>query len=215
MVLASTPESPLSRRLLTLGVGLVLVAVGVALMITAELGVAPYDVLTTGLAATTGIEIGIAAMILPLVFTVLGWALGGRVGPGTAIAVVVVGPVLGLVLELLPDSLEAMLPRLALLAAGFLIISAGITGVVIAEIGPGPAELVMLAIHEKGYPLAPVRTGIEVASVAVGWILGGQIGAGTVAVALLIGPTLRWMLTTSGYTNARAAQASDLASPGA
>jgi uncharacterized membrane protein YczE len=73
----------------------------------------------------------------------------------------------------------------------------------------------MLAIHDKGYPLAPVRTGIELTCVAIGWALGGQIGAGTVVVALLIGPLLRWMLSTAGFDAARSVRATDCAAPGA
>ncbi len=214
MRLAATPQTPVLRRLGILATGLVLVAGGVALMIRAEIGVAPYDVLTTGLADLTGIEIGIAAMLLPLAFTLLGWALGGTVGPGTVLAVLLVGPLLGLALHLLPD-VDPMAARLALFAVGFAVLSAGITSVVIAEIGPGPAELLMLAIHRRGHALAPVRTAIEVVSVAIGWAMGGQVGAGTVVVALLIGPTLRWTLSASGYDATAAAEASDRAAPGA
>jgi uncharacterized membrane protein YczE len=203
-----------ARRLGTLGIGFVLVAAGVAMMIRGEIGVAPYDVLTTGIADAAGIEIGIAAMLLPLAFTLLGWALGRRPGPGTLLAVVLVGPILGFFLDALPHH-EAMAPRLLLFALGFLLIGAGVTAVVVAEIGPGPAEIVMLAIHDKGYPLAPARTGIELTCVALGWIIGGQIGAGTVVVAVLIGPLLRWMLTTAGFDANRTAEVTDCAAPGA
>lgn len=213
-MLAATPESPVARRLATLAIGLVLVGSGVALMIRAELGVAPYDVLSTGLAELLRIDIGLAAMLLPLAFTALGWALGRRPGPGTLLAVLLVGPILGAVLDALPTH-EAMIPRLALFAVGFPLIAAGITAVVIAEIGPGPAEIVMLAIHDKGLPLAPVRTGIELTCVALGWAIGGQIGVGTVLVALLIGPLLRWMLSAAGFDPQRAGPATDCASPGA
>lgn len=215
MAIAAPLDASLTRRLVTLGAGLLGVAVGVALMITGEIGVAPYDVLTTGLAESTGLQIGIAAMVLPLVFTVIGWALGGRVGPGTAIAVLVVGPVLGIVLELLPDDIEPLAPRIALFGVGFAVLALGITAVVVAEIGAGPAELVMLAISQRGFPLAPVRTAIEVASVAVGWAMGGQVGAGTIVVAVLIGPALRRLLTAAGYDQVQAERASNLAAPGA
>jgi len=215
MAIAAPLDASLTRRLVTLGAGLLGVAVGVALMITGEIGVAPYDVLTTGLAESTGLQIGIAAMVLPLVFTVIGWALGGRVGPGTAIAVLVVGPVLGIVLELLPDDIEPLAPRIALFGVGFAVLALGITAVVVAEIGAGPAELVMLAISQRGFPLAPVRTAIEVASVAVGWAMGGQVGAGTIVVAVLIGPALRRLLTAAGYDQVQAERASKLAAPGA
>ncbi|MFP5255644.1 MAG: YczE/YyaS/YitT family protein [Acidimicrobiia bacterium] len=200
---AATPDSSIRRRLGTLALGLVLVATGVAMTIRGELGVAPYDVLTTGLSEATGLDIGLAAMLLPLLFTVLGWLLGRRPGPGTVLAVLLVGPILGLVLDLLPEQ-ELLAVRIPLFAVGFVLIAAGITAVIVAEIGPGPAEIVMLAIHDRGYPLAPTRTGIEVTCVAIGWVLGGQIGAGTVIVALLVGPVLKRMLAFAGYPTAPA-----------
>ncbi|MGV3759420.1 MAG: YczE/YyaS/YitT family protein [Actinomycetota bacterium] len=203
MMLAATSETPVLRRLGVLALGLVLVATGVAMMIRGELGVAPYDVLTTGLAEATGLEIGLAAMVLPLLFTLLGWALGRRPGPGTVLAVLLVGPILGLVLRILAER-ELLAIRIPLFAVGFVLIAAGITAVIVAEIGPGPAEIVMLAIHDRGFPLAPTRTGIEVACVALGWVLGGQIGVGTVIVAVLIGPVLKHMLAFAGYPTAPA-----------
>jgi uncharacterized membrane protein YczE len=214
MALAAPPDASVTRRLGTLALGLVLVGVGVAMTITAEIGVAPYDVLTTGLVDLTGMPIGVAAMLLPLAFVVIGWGLGRRPGPGTVLAVLFVGPILGLALDALP-AYEAMGPRLGLFAVGFALVATGITAVVVAEIGPGPAELVMLALHERGHPLAPVRTAIELMSVAVGFVMGGQVGLGTLVFASLIGVTLRWMLTTAGYVARPAAEASDCASPGA
>jgi uncharacterized membrane protein YczE len=208
------PDASFRRRVLVLLLGLGIVSFGVALTIQAELGVAPYDVLSTGIRDTFGIPIGVAAVILPAIFMGLGMALGGRIGPGSVLAVVLVGPMLGGFLALLPE-LEAIVPRLACFVAGFVIITIGITLVVVPEIGPGPAELLMLAVHHRGYPLAPARTAIEVASVAVGWAMGGQVGAGTIVFAVLIGPALRWSLTTAGYDARRAAEASDAASPGA
>lgn len=59
------PDSTVARRVITLLVAIVCVAVGVASMINAELGVAPYDVTSTGLAEVLGIPIGLAAVLLP------------------------------------------------------------------------------------------------------------------------------------------------------
>lgn len=214
MPIAAPPDAPVARRLGTLGAGLVLVGVGVACTIRAEVGVAPYDVLTTGIVALTGMSIGIAAMLLPLAFVLIGMALGARPGAGTVLAVLFVGPILGVVLDALP-TYEAMAPRLVLFVFGFAVITAGITAVVVASIGPGPAELVMLAVHDRGVPLAPARTGIELSCVALGWALGGQVGAGTVVFAVLIGPALKRCLAVAGFDAQRVATVSDLAAPGA
>ena len=95
-------DASMAHRLAVQLLGLVAVATGVACTIRAELGVAPYDVVTTGMHELLDIPIGVAAMLLPLVFLVLGRALGGRVGVGSVLDVVLVGPVLGLVLDRAP-----------------------------------------------------------------------------------------------------------------
>ncbi len=214
MSLAATSDTPVVRRVGTLVLGLALVGVGVALTIRAELGVAPYDVLTTGLVDLTDLPIGVAAMVVPLAFVVLATALGGRPGPGTVLSVLLVGPVLDLALDALPTH-ESMAPRLLMFAGGFVTLTAGITAVVIPRIGAGPAELLMLSIHDRGLSLAPVRTGIELTCVALGWAIGGQVGVGTVLIAVLIGPALKRTLAAAGFDPQRAAEASDCAAPGA
>ena len=214
MPLAATVDSPVTRRLGTLVAGLLLVSTGVALMIRAEVGVAPYDVFSTGVADTFGVPIGLAAMVVPVVFVGLGVLLGGSVGVGTVLAVAVVGPVLGLVLGALPE-VEAMAPRLALFVVGGGLVACGITAVVIAELGAGPAEVLMLAVHGRGHELARTRTAIEVSSVAAGWVLGGQVGVGTAAFAVSIGPALRWLLRRAGYRAEEASAAALRAEPGA
>lgn len=194
-----------ARRLGIFLAGLVCVAVGVACMIRAELGVAPYDVLTTGLHERFGIPMALAAVLLPMVFLAAGAALGGRLGVGSLLAVVLVGPMLGVALDVLPD-LDAMAPRLVLYAGGFVVLVVGVALVIVPELGAGPAELLMLAIHQRGLALVPVRTGIELACVAAGWALGGQVGAGTVVFALLVGPALGQALDRLGYATRPAAE---------
>jgi uncharacterized membrane protein YczE len=211
--LAPTGAS-LGRRLLLQLVGVGLVATGVALMIDAELGVAPYDVVTTGMHEQLGVPIGLAAVLLPAVFIGLGLLAGGKVGPGTVFDLVLVGPLLGVILDALPH-VHAMAVRIPMYGVGFGAIALGIVLVIVPDLGAGPAEVLMLAVADKGYRVAPVRTAIELACVAVGWVMGGQVGVGTVVFALAIGPVLRRLLTWAGESPEEAATRSDTASPGA
>ena len=58
-----------------------------------------------------------------------------------------------------------------------------------ARFGPGPREGLMTGIHRKfGWRIWIVRTAIEVTVLSIGWLLGGNVGLGTLAFALLIGP---------------------------
>lgn len=194
----TTPVRRVPPGPVTFVVGLISVAVGVSLCIRADLGVAPYDALTTGVAALTGLPMGVAAMITPVAFVAVAVVMGSRPRGGTLVTILVIGPVLGLVLELLPVS-DAMTVRLGYWLLGFVVLIVGVTAVIVADLGPGPAELLMLAIHHRGHRLDHSRTVVEVVSVAFGWVMGGQVGAGTLAFAVLIGPVLRRTLDLSGF----------------
>jgi uncharacterized membrane protein YczE len=208
------PGASLRARLLVLAAGIGLVATGVAVTIHAELGVAPYDVVTTGMHETLGLPLGAAAVVLPVVFVALGVLCGGRIGVGTLICTALVGPVLGVVDDALP-TVEHLAVRLPRYACGFCCITAGIVACILPELGAGPAEVLMLAIADRGRPIAPVRTAIEAVCVLVGFAMGGQVGFGTLAFAVLFGPALRRTLTAFGFAPDDAATRSDTAAPGA
>jgi uncharacterized membrane protein YczE len=51
----------------------------------------------------------------------------------------------------------------------------------------------MLAVHRMtGLSIRVARAAIEVTVVVIGWLLGGPAGWGTLAFALLIGPSVQW-----------------------
>src|SRR3546814_20868320 len=105
---------------------MLLLVFGGAIILRAERGVAPWDALTTGTAEATGLDSGIAAMLLPIVFTALGCAIGRAPGTGTVSCALAVGPVLGVV----PDPLtthEALAPRLPPFVIDFPLLAAGFT----------------------------------------------------------------------------------------
>lgn len=192
------PGAGVAARLAVLVVSLVLVAGGITLLLTAELGAAPIDVLTTGLAGAAGIPLWISAVLVPLACVAGGLALGERAGLGTAVAVVTVGPLLGVLLPLMPE-VASMPVRIALFGAGFALATLGITGVVAAEAGTGPTEMVMIGVAARGIRIDVVRLGLEVAFVTLGALLGGAVGVGTLVFALAIGPLLRRTLAYVGW----------------
>ena len=68
-----------------------------------------------------------------------------------------------------------------------------------ANLGPGPRDGWMTGIQKRtGIPIGRVRAAIEVAVVVAGWLLGGTVGWGTVAFALLIGPVVAVCLNLAG-----------------
>lgn len=172
----------------------VVLGIGVAALIDAELGVAPYDVLTTGVAAFFGISVGLALIATGATLTVLAMLLGRRPSAGTLVALVVVGTTVNVALDVFTTP-ETLLVQATMAFAGATATLVGITGTIVSHAGEGPIELFMLAVRDhKGWSVRSIRIGMEATNVGVGWLLGGEVGVVTVLYALAIGPALHTSL---------------------
>jgi uncharacterized membrane protein YczE len=175
-----------------LGVYLAAVAVigvGVALMVRADLGVAPNDVMNTGLSDRLAIGVGAASWLTAAIAMALAWSLGRPPRLATVLGGVVVGGSITVSLAVLPD-VDALGWRVVALAVGLGIIWVGITGVVATDVGAGALELVMLALMDRRVGISAARWGIELSLLVIGLLLGGAVGIGTAAFALGTGPVL-------------------------
>jgi uncharacterized membrane protein YczE len=123
----------------------------------------------------------------------LWFPLRQRLGIGTVLNVLSVGWIADGMLALIPDT-EPLALRWALLVGGILVTGVGIGLYIGSGLGPGPRDGLMTGLAARGLPLWAVRTGLELSALAAGWLLGGDVGVGTVAFALLIGPLGHWFL---------------------
>jgi len=182
------PRAVWARRIVQLLGGLFLYGIGLALMVRAGIGVAPWDVLTQGISLRTGLPFGLVTNIVGAVVLLLWIPIRVRVGFGTVANVLLIGTSAQLGLTLIPQQDVPVLQGVVF--AGGLALVAVATGLYIgARLGPGPRDGLMTGLHRRtGWPIWIVRTSIEVVVLAVGWALGGQFGIGTIAFALLIGP---------------------------
>jgi uncharacterized membrane protein YczE len=189
-MLAPAPSSTLvwTRRGVQLIVGLFAYGFGIALMLRAGLGVAPWDVLAQGITAQTGLPFGIVVNIVGAFVLLLWIPIRQKPGIGTVANVLLIGPSAQVGLWLIPQQTHPALQALVL--AGGLVMIALATGLYVgARLGPGPRDGLMTGLHARtGRPIWVVRTGIEVSVLALGFVLGGLVGLGTLAFALLIGP---------------------------
>ncbi|HUH53676.1 MAG TPA: hypothetical protein VLZ31_06515 [Microbacteriaceae bacterium] len=178
----------LAWRFLQLLAGLAAFGVGIGLMVRGALGVAPWDVLAQGVSAASGISFGLANVIISCFVLLLWIPLRQKPGIGTVLNALMIGPVAQGVLVLLPEQ-DSIVVRILLLLSGIIFIALG-TGMYIgASFGPGPRDGLMTGLNSvTGLPIWIVRTGIELSVLIVGWILGGDVGVGTVLFALFIGP---------------------------
>ncbi|MQY08584.1 membrane protein YczE [Actinomadura macrotermitis] len=175
------------RRLVQLYGGLALYGLGIALQVSSTLGNDPWDVFHQGLSRTFGLSIGTWIIIAGAV-VMLGWIpLRQRPGLGTISNVLLVGVFADLFLYLLPEA-HALPARWAYLIAA-IAVGGFATGCYIgAGFGSGPRDGLTTGLAARGHSIRVVRTGIEVGVLALGWLLGGTVGVGTLLYAVAIGP---------------------------
>ncbi len=175
-------------RLAALLAGLALFGAGEALLVAAELGNSPWTVLAEGAGEQTGVGVGVATVVISAIVLLTWIPLRQAPGLGTVLNAALVGVALDLTLLALPP-LEHLAVRWAALVAGIALVAVGSGAYLAARLGPGPRDGLMTGLHRRtGVSIRAVRTGIELSAVAVGAVLGGTVGVGTLAFALLIGP---------------------------
>ena len=183
----------MTLRVVLLAVGAMIIAACIAVMLWNNLGPGPLDVFIAALRDRTGLPLTFAVWITVGTLTVVAWLLGRRPGIGTIVGPIVVGPMMQVALGNLEriDPPHWLVARLAihLLAVGA--VGIGIGAVMASRLGQGTGELLALAASDRsGRPEQRMRLMFEVTYLAVGALMGGPIGFGTVLVALCIGPSV-------------------------
>ena len=189
--------------LVRLLLGLALFGAGEAMVVRSELGNTPWTVLAEGLSQRSPFSIGVVTILIGLV-VLLGWfPLRERPGTGTVLNVLAVGVFLDVTLALLP-ALAGLPSRGAALLVGIVLIGLG-SGLYLGErLGPGPRDGLMTGIQRRtGVNFWIIRACIEVGVLVVGALLGGTVGIGTLAFALLVGPAVNAGLWLRGDDRVR------------
>lgn len=178
-----------ARTLGSVAAGSVLIGVGAAAMISASIGVTPWDVLTTAVAGRAGVTVGVAGAALSVAVYALCAPFGRLPGWGNLVLLVGVSAAVDAGLAVL-DEPGTSVGRIGLYAVGVPVICLGVALIVRADIGVGPLEMVMLVATDRSVPLVRARVVIEVTTLTVGWLLGGALGLGTAGFALAAGPLI-------------------------
>ena len=202
-------------RWLQLLAGLFVYGVSIALMIRSGLGLGPWDAFHVGLHRLTGMSVGVASIVVGLAIVAGTTFMKERPGPGTLANMVLVGVFLDLVLVVLPEA-GGWAVGLAFFTAGVALCGLATGLYIAAGLGKGPRDGLMISLSERtGWPVRRVRTLIEVAVLALGWLMGGTVGVGTVLFTLTIGPVTQWglqlfcMTATGGAKSVRPRDAGD------
>ena len=169
-------------------VGCVVLGSGVAMLLAADLGSDGYSTFVNGIALSTGMAFWIANAIVGTVLVLLAALRHVRPGVGPVVQVVLVGVVVGVVLDLL-ETPDDLVWRGVLLVAAFPVLALGIALYLGSHTGAGPAEAAALA-WDPPVAFKWSYSVVQGGGALGGWLLGATIGVGTLAVIFLLGPAV-------------------------
>lgn len=182
------------RRFTQLQLGLLLYGLSIALMVRSGLGMNPWGVFHQGLSGVTGISLGmvvngVGALVLLVWIPLRQWP-----GIGTVSNVLVIGVAADAALWLLPP-VEGLLLRSVFLIVAIVLNGVATGAYIGAGLGAGPRDgLTTGVVRLTGWEVRWVRMGIEAVVLALGWMLGGAVGVGTVLYTLSTGPLMQIFL---------------------
>lgn len=180
-------QSNFAYRFLKLNVGLFVYGIGIAMLVHASIGLAPWDVLAQGISKQTGLSFG-QSTIAVSIMVLLAWIpLRVKPGIGSILNAVLLGVYADFWLPLMP-TLDSYLAQLACFVFGLLVLSFA-TGLYISSgMGKGPRDGLNTGIAQRfKLPFWQARSIVEVLVVLVGFTLGGQVREGTLIFAFAIG----------------------------
>lgn len=166
---------------------------GISMFLASKLGLPAWDVFHQGISRKTGIQIGLVIEISSAFVLLLWIPLRQRLGLGTLLNAVEIGLVVYLIVDRLPHS-DRIVWRLAYVVGGMFSIAIGSGLYIGAGLGSGPRDGLMLGLAQRGISVRVARTIIELTVLAVGLMLGGSIGLGTVVFTFGIGPLVQVFL---------------------
>ncbi len=188
-------------RVAWLVTGLFLCACGIVFFLESELGLPPWDVLHQGLADQLGISFGVANILVSVAVLLLAWRLRANIGLGTLLNATLIGLFVVFLTSLAAVgelSEEPLGVRIGLIAVALMCFGVGSAFYICASMGAGPRDSLMLVTSQRlGVRLGVARTGLEIAALVIGFLLGGTVGIGTLVFAVGIGPVVElsfWLL---------------------
>ncbi len=177
------------RRLVPLFAGLAATALGVVLSVQANIGLEPWSILNNGIEVTTGMSFGAASVLVGVIVILISLLLGEPFGIGTLANIFCCGPMIDLIMAtgLIPKQTN-LWAGLFMLVVGLEFIALGTWLYMTSGLGSGPRDSLMVALAKRTHqPVGFCRSVTEVLVTVIGFLLGGQLGIGTVVAAVGIG----------------------------
>ena len=178
--------------------GLTLFGVGEGLLLVSAAGASPWSVFAQGIHLSVGLSVGAVTIIISILVLLLWVPLSQKPGMGTILNALIIGIMIDICIKFVPTP-EDFISQIFLAVAAVLIVGLGGGIYLVANLGAGPRDGLMIGLQKKtNFPIAAVRATLEITVMSIGWYLGGTVGVGTLLFAFGIGPAVALSLFIVG-----------------
>lgn len=175
---------------------------GIYLTIRANIGVGPWDVFNLGLSNTFGILYGTASILVSLAVLAVDFLLREKIGVDMVLDAILVGKSVDMFSALKAVPLSPSLPcSLLYLFVGLCIMGYTQYLYMRCALGCGPRDTLLVGLKRRcrRIPIGVVSILILCTVTAVGYLLGGPVGLGTLICAFLSGPILQFCFQANHF----------------
>ena len=179
---------PKISTFLFLCLGLSLFGLGEGLLIISFTGASPWSVLAQGISLNIDLSIGTITLFISIAVLIFWIPLNQKPGIGTILNALIIALMIDICIKFVPTP-ENYISQLILAIISVIIVGLGGGIYLVANLGPGPRDGLMIGLQKKtNLPIAAVRGLLEITVMSIGWYLGGTVGIGTLLFAFGIGP---------------------------
>ena len=188
-------EKPLNVKpkistFLFLCLGLTLFGLGEGLLLVSLTGASPWSVLAQGISLHIDLSIGVITFFVSSFVLFLWFFLDQKPGIGTIMNIIIIAIMIDISIFYI-ETPENYVSKIIMAVIAVLIVGLGSGFYLIANLGPGPRDGLMVGVQIKtNFPIALVRAFLEITVVVIGWYLGGTVGIGTLLFAFGVGPAV-------------------------
>lgn len=188
-------------RLPHLLIGFIIMSTGIMLVKESMLGLFPWGVLHDGLSIVTPFSFGEITVILGfvvLIFSVI--AFKTNVGIGTFLNIFLVGFMIDYAQEIMPFTATTVYTQILFYTLGVLLISIGRALYISSKLGAGPRDGMFVGVSRiTQVDVKYVKPAIEIIVLTIGFILGGNVGVGTLILMVFSGYLVQVFFKLFGF----------------
>ncbi len=181
----------LQLRILKTTISMFITAIGIVMMMKANIGLNPWWTFTFGISQISGISTGVVVQIFGLLFILIALLLGVKPGITTILDMILIGVYIDIISKVPLPVPDNIILQILVSIMGLIVLCLGLSLTVSTGLGAGPKDSFTFALMKKtNKSINQIKLIVEGSTFVLGILIGGPFGIGTIIATLFTGQLL-------------------------